>query len=485
GAGSAINLIGDNGQTYFQVGRGGTATLDINNGGSLNVTDTGPNFDPSNIAASPSIIIGGSGSNYAPTNGTGIVNANNGHILLEGGNTSLILGHGGGNGTMNLSNGSTVTIKDHSTVGVGDAFVGVGLRMRVGSPSIPSGVLTIDNSTMTVTSDNNVSGIQVAREDIGTTGRLTITGSSARVDINAPSNEAYMNVGRNSGTSGEAYIKDGAQLNLTGDTAYFNVARNLGSTGKMEVTNGGKVTLTGANGSYLRVGYGRNDDGDPNTPREGGTGTLLVSGAGSNVTTGNQIIVGAPLSIGGTNANTSGTLTVTNGGSVTTGDGVYIGFGGTLNGNAIINGNLVNDGGVVAPGNSPGTMTIHGDYTQTSGSILQMEINGFNPGDYDVLAVDGNSIFDSGSIIEMIFADGFLADLLSGAASLASVDLDNMFLFGGSSNLSAALIMATAAGYQSINLTFDASGALASLSASPVPIPAMLPLFAFSLLGLG
>ncbi len=499
GTNSQMNLVGNNGNTYFQVGRGGTATLDINNGGSLNITD--PSVVSTNTDASLTLSIGGSNSQYFPHNGTGTLNANNGHILLEGNESSLLLGWGEGKGSMNLTNGSTLTIRDHAAVGSNiGAFASLGIGMPT-NLTTPHNELIIDNSIMTMSSDHNDAGIVVGQAALGVVqgqphsgilGRMTVTGATASVDITAAQDSAYINVGRNThGTYGELNVKDNAQVNLTGFWAGMNISRNDGTSGALNITNGGQINLVGTNTdvnatkSHAFVGYARDNDNNSNTPRVGGTGTALVSGNGSSLSTNGKIVVGTPVSFGGTGANSKGTLTVNDGATITAGQGVIVGVGGTLNGDAIINGNVINDGGLIAPGNSPGTMTIHGDYTQNVGSTLEMEINGGNPGDYDVLIIDGTSFFDTGSIINLVFSDGFLADLLSGAEALNTVDLDNMFSFGSASNFTTNLIMASAAGYKSISFSFDTNGALASLSASPVPIPAMLPLFAFSLLGLG
>ena len=56
-----------------------------------------------------------------------------------------------------------------------------------------------------------------------------------------------------------------------------------------------------------------------------------------------------------------------------------------LGGSGLIAGNVINSG-VVSPGNSPGTMTINGSYTQTTAGTLAMEVGA---GAYDRLVVNG------------------------------------------------------------------------------------------------
>lgn len=62
--------------------------------------------------------------------------------------------------------------------------------------------------------------------------------------------------------------------------------------------------------------------------------------------------------------------------------------GGRLEGIGTVAGAVTNRG-VVAPGDSPGTLTIEGEYVQEQGGVLQMEIEGTDPAEYDSLEVVG------------------------------------------------------------------------------------------------
>jgi len=65
--------------------------------------------------------------------------------------------------------------------------------------------------------------------------------------------------------------------------------------------------------------------------------------------------------------------------------------GGKLDGIGTIDGDVINEG-LVAPGNSPGAITILGNYTQTSSGTFQQEIGGTIAGTtYDKMAVYGTS----------------------------------------------------------------------------------------------
>lgn len=76
--------------------------------------------------------------------------------------------------------------------------------------------------------------------------------------------------------------------------------------------------------------------------------------------------------------------------------------GGVLRGSGLINGDVFVGGdattAVFTPGNSPGTMTIDGAYTQEANGELELEIAGIAAGEYDVVDASGGLAFDGGTI---------------------------------------------------------------------------------------
>ena len=97
----------------------------------------------------------------------------------------------------------------------------------------------------------------------------------------------------------------------------------------------------------------------------------------------------------------SGTLEINN--ELNTGGGMVIGLAGAISGSGTLVGDLVNASSTVAPGNSPGTLSILGDYQQQSGGTLQMEIG---EEAHDVLSVSGQMTLLGGTL-EVVLLDGF------------------------------------------------------------------------------
>jgi len=120
-----------------------------------------------------------------------------------------------------------------------------------------------------------------------------------------------------------------------------------------------------------------------------GTGTLTLTG--TNTYTGNTNIDGGVLQLDG---------------SITS--NTFVNSGGTLSGTGTIFGNLTNSG-VVSPGDSPGTLTINGNYTQNSNGTLQIEIGGLNAGvNSDLLQVNGAGGASLNGTLQLIRINNFL-----------------------------------------------------------------------------
>ncbi|KAA0911554.1 autotransporter domain-containing protein [Pusillimonas sp. ANT_WB101] len=146
-----------------------------------------------------------------------------------------------------------------------------------------------------------------------------------------------------------------------------------------------------------------------------GAGTLTLTG--QNSYTGNTTIVGGKLVVNG---------------SIASSAHLHIGHGAVLGGSGVVGNTEVY--GAVTPGNSVGTLTVKGNYTQHAGSVFELEL-GAN-GDSDVLKVTGHADIQAGSELEVI---GLRASHLGRAFSFIEADSWSGNTFAGD-NLHRAFI---------------------------------------------
>jgi len=136
------------------------------------------------------------------------------------------------------------------------------------------------------------------------------------------------------------------------------------------------------------------------------------------------------------------TLTKTGDGTMEFNNRVSAG-GGTIDcqsgsciGSGTVGGDLNNSGGTVAPGNSPGVLTIDGNYTQGGLATLALEIGGTVPGDeHDQLVVTGTASLDGTVDVSLINGFTLSGDLeflvLDAADGGISGDFSSMSVPGG------------------------------------------------------
>ncbi|WP_432798878.1 beta strand repeat-containing protein [Poriferisphaera sp. WC338] len=92
----------------------------------------------------------------------------------------------------------------------------------------------------------------------------------------------------------------------------------------------------------------------------------------------------------------SGTVTADTGATLQfTGSSTLTATGGTISGGGVIQGIVINNGASLNPGNSPGLLTIHGNYTHGTNAELVIEIvsdqNNAKGRGYDTLSITGNT----------------------------------------------------------------------------------------------
>ncbi|MBI5820984.1 MAG: hypothetical protein HZA88_18595, partial [Verrucomicrobia bacterium] len=437
--GSFNNLtIADGGQVFNQTGRIGNIVAARNN--TALVTGSGSlwanngslyigNFGSANslkissggqVQNSESYIGYGSASsnNAVLVTGSGSAWSNNAvHVGVYGSSNSLTIADGGQvvgwRGYINLyaaasNNSALVTGAGSLWTNTGSMFVG----MAGGQ-----GNLTIANGGRVVnwlgylghdsTSSNNTALVT----DAGSLWR-----STADLDVGLDGGGNYLTVS-NSGT-------------VAANNIY--VGFRLPSTGNVLTVSGGNLLATNATAnSILEV---RNGTFNFNS----GTVTvnrLLATNFANSVVNFN----GGTLNSGGSTFNNGSIFQVGNGtgtanlhllgGTHSFANGLFVNTNGWLTGTGAITG-VITNAGSIAPGDSPGILTVSGDLTLLTNSLLAMELAGTNNGLYDQINLDGTFTF--GGALTLSLLDGFTVsagnrfDLFDFSSSSGAFSLTNL-----------------------------------------------------------
>ncbi|WP_238258609.1 beta strand repeat-containing protein [Methylobacterium gnaphalii] len=382
------------------------------------------------------------------------VQVNGGTFDLNNNNQSIGSLSGNAGTTVALGSATLTTGSDNTSTGSFGVITGTGGLTKTGT-----GIFEIRGAnTYTGTTTVNAGTLRNGPGGSFASTNFVINGGSLifNTATTAPATSAVtqtggqftvgtsLEIGSLNGGGGGVLLSAGATLttgrNGTADTYSGNIG--IDGNGALTKAGVGTFTLTGANtyveattisGGTLRIGdgtaagnngrIGQNAGGTvfSNVATTGGTlafartnaytyggiisGSGIVNQVGSGVTT----LTGASTGFSGMANVDAGTLSI-NG---TLGNGaaiVDVNSGGTLHGSGTIAGSVVvANGGTVSAGNSPGTLTVGGDYTLNAGSTSLFELGA--PGvvggaNNDLIRVGGNLSVSNASTLALQTAAG-------------------------------------------------------------------------------
>jgi T5SS/PEP-CTERM-associated repeat protein len=370
---------------------GGTGSLQVDNGGKLlmNGAAVSTVADP----RSTSLYIGGTSSTGAQGgNGTALVTGAGSEITLTGTDRFTAVGFGPnaigqltvanqgrvnsgllhvgrtGTGTLNVDNATISLTGQFAGGSLAGASLGIGLGGGTGTANLSNGALVrIDNAAGTSATGVTIGG--GGNLPLGQ-GTLNMSGGS-RIEVVGPARISGMTVGRDG--SGTANVSGGSSVDLgyaAGQAGgVLQIGRNAGGSGTMTLAQSSSLAAD----LVLIARVLTDPTGAGTTAESGGSGALLV-----------------------------------NSNSTVTANRLEIGSGGLLGGNGgRIQASVVN-AGTINPGNSPGTLTIDGSYTNQGGRVvLEIESNGMGGFVTDQLVFTQPGVLDFGGL-DILFA--FLGD---------------------------------------------------------------------------
>lgn len=316
---------------------------------------------------------------------------------------------------------------------------GTGVTIQVGGTTINNGTLTasgsgaelnftgsfINNGTVSLPDENRLTvqntlsnngnltlsdGAQAfAESGLVNTGTITADGFSTFVDC------SLGNVS-NSGT----FIADGFECEILVYQTLTNLSGTTLTGGTYEVTDSNQIYLPGniiTNAANIILS-GPNPTFGAIAPFAINSGSFTLQNGATFTTVGDLSNSGTMLVGPAVGANSASSLTITGNYNQTTGltqiDGTLtLANGGSLNlsggilkGTGTIIGPILNTGGTLAPGDSPGQLTLTGNYSQSSSSTLDVLLGGYTPGtNFSLLSITGSATL--AGIMEVDLINGF------------------------------------------------------------------------------
>ncbi len=356
-------------------------------------------------------------------------------------------------GTVNVSSGALV-LHNGGAVGNGAAFYGHGTTQLVGGTfvfngSVLSDSLVLNGATLggtpvlhgLVTFENGLLGSGAAAT-VASDGVFEMTTSA---DHDLPGH-VFVNDGTVNWRGGR--IRGGNSATITNNGVFNDYASSEVNNDYLNTT----LTFTNAtSGVYNKLGAGTTTFTVPFTNH----GTLNVS-AGTMVFNGAFTNQGSLIFANGASAQFSGPLTFAST---------------TLAGTGSIIAPAVTAGALVSPGNSPGTLTISGDFTMLTSAVLLIDLGGTTQGtSYDYLHVGGNVTL--AGLLNLRFANGFESSILSSDTFTILSSAGTGGLTGAFANVSSGQRLLTMDGMGSFQVNYGAglnSVTLSNFQAIPEP----------------
>ncbi len=357
GASGTTTLTGNNhysGGTTVDVGTtlvGTTSSLQGNftNNGFVQFNNNLGIRPESGLWVTPDTTILGANSGISTTNnaGSSLVNPNNiaiGQAGTYGGNMS-------GTGGVEISGAGSITFSGTNSY-TGGTSVDSG-SMLIGTTNSIQGMFVNNgaigfNQSSSGTFGGNISGVGSVLID--GSGPVTFSGTNTYTGGTSVSSGSTL-IGTTRSLQGSIFDSGLVQFNQTTAGTYSGI---ISGTGGVEIGGVGPITFTGAN----------------------------VYTGGTVVDNGSTLIVGSTGSIAGN---------------------VNVNNGGTLMGEGNVGSTTVNAGGTVYPGTVGAPITVHGNFTQNTGSTYTAELN---PTGSDKIIVTGAATVSAATTLNLVVDPG-------------------------------------------------------------------------------
>ena len=342
----------------FNVGNVGIGTLNVQSASELYTTFSFIAANSSGPAYASTATITGNGSLW-----------NNSNTLYVGGN---------GNGQLNILSGATVTVGTSGASG----------DLKIADQATSTSTVSVNGFNATLVVDNGM--------DVGYRGNGTLEVlNGGSVTTSTTFGTAF--IGRYNNSTGQVTVNGNGSSWVTSSGIAVGNSDNIsgGANGTLTIENNGLVE---AKNVHIPETYGTLNINTGGLLRiNGGSLSGITDLTGLNV----EFVGGASGSY--TNLTIDNGLNVSDGSTIAVSGTLGVTGAGVLGGNGQITGN-VDNAGTVGPGNSPGILTIDGNYEQDAAGTLAIELNGTTPGtEHDPLVITGNATLDGTLDVSLLF----------------------------------------------------------------------------------
>jgi hypothetical protein len=326
----------------------------------------------------------------------GSVDVQTGTVLFR--DDSIHTGSIGGAGVVRF-NAGTHQLAASSNVSA-NAFVETGMVIVLGTFDVPSltlsGTLDVDGTTSILAGAfTQSSGTLTGDGDVTVTGLTTWTAGTL-----GGTGAFFADGGIDMGVSTKILKR---RLESTGTTIWNGGQLRIDSDGRFVNMPGAIFDVQGNDLIWFNVGPAGTFENRGTFRKSVGTGTTDVRVPLAN--TGTVEVLTGRLFIREAYTQTAGVTRVDSELEFEFDDQLDL-LGGLLCGNGLVDGFVNNDGGTINPGLSPGQLNVEGDVDQTIIGALVVELGGPNPGEYDVLAIDGDAFL--GGLLEIRRFEGYI-----------------------------------------------------------------------------
>jgi len=288
----------------------------------------------------------------------------------------------------------------------------------LGGLGVASGSTMIVNGLV----NNNATGVVW----VGDSGTMIINGPINNTNTQVYGGGAFVTIGSSASLTTGNFTNSGhLTLNAESPLAPQSGPGAIGGTLIVNgfLNNSGSVTLLGSD--LLDVSGDLNNTGtvslaSNDTVRVGGSFNNGTSGILTLQQSGGTVVAGQFTNAGTVHVGAGNSLVVNGGqpftstagqvvvdGNLISRGGVNI-LGGTLSGNGLIAGSITNSG-ILSPGDAPGTLTIFGNYTQTSTGTLLEQVGWINGSQASLLDVNGTA--DLNGTLALTLLNGYNATI--------------------------------------------------------------------------